>query len=232
MIFRQFSQFSHLQYGFSNRADGSMHRHLERQNRERYFRMIGIEPERVVTADLVHGAAVVGVSDIDAGAMVAKTDGLASSTKNLFLSATAADCFLVYFYESKKNAIAIAHAGWRGLLAGVVENTVMELTNNFGARAGDLLVCVSPGIRKCHFEISLDDKARFKGYSNFVSKRGDRIFVDLSAIIKMKLLHAGVAAEHIDDCELCTYCNERDYFSYRRDKPQDVQVQVGYIGLK
>lgn len=231
MIFSPFAKHPDLKYGFSNRRDGSMNRHLEKRNREKYFGGAGIDSRRVVTADLIHGANVVKVSDRETGTMIAKTDGLVTDSKNLFLSATAADCFLLYFYDPPKNIIGIAHVGWRGLLAGVVENTVSALIRNFDATPQNILVSISPGIRKCHFEISSADKEKFQEYPDFISEMDGKVFISLPDIIRVKLLNVGIPAEQIEDSSICTYCNEKDYFSYRRDKPKDVQVQVGYIGL-
>lgn len=231
MIFSQFAKYPNLKYGFSNREDGSLNRHLEKNNRKKYFREIKVDPDRVVTADLIHGANVVSVSDKEAGTMITKTDGLVTGSKNLFLSATAADCFLLYFYDPSKNIIGIAHAGWRGLLADVVENTIDALIKNFDVAPKNILVGISPGIRKCHFEISSIDKKKFNKYYDFIFEKDGKVFVSLPDIIKAKLLNRDIFAEQIEDSNTCTYCNERDYFSYRRDKPKDVQVQVGYIGL-
>lgn len=231
MLFSQFTKYPNLKYGFSNRADGSMHRYLEKRNREKYFSVIGIDPARVITADLVHGANTVAVSDEEAGTMIVKTDGLVTDTRDLFLSATAADCFLIFFYDPVKNSVGIAHAGWRGLLAGVVENTVDALVKKFGAVSRDLLAGVSPGIRKCHFEISQTDKEKFREYPDFIFEKDGKIFVDLPGIIKTKLRNENISPNHTEDSNMCTYCNEKEYFSYRRDKPKSLQVQVGYIGL-
>ena len=229
--FSQFAGYPDFIYGFSGRSDGSMHRHLEKENREKYFKTLGVDSGRVVTADLIHGANVVGVSGQEGGIIVTKTDGLVTDTRGLLLTATAADCFLLYFYDPLKNVVGIAHAGWRGLLAGIVENTIAGLTQSFGVAPQDLLVSISPGIRGCHFEISPADKEKFKEYSQFVLERSGKVFVDLPGILRIKLLDKGISAKHIEDSEICTHCHEKEYFSYRRDKPKDVQVQIGYIGL-
>lgn len=231
MIFSQFAKHSNLKYGFSNRKDGSMNRHLERENREKYFSTLAIDRNRVITADLVHGANVVKVSDREACTMITKTDGLATDSKNLFLSVTAADCFVLYFYDPSKSVIGIAHAGWRGLLAGVVENTIDALIKNFDVAPKNILVGISPGIRKCHFEISPADQDKFQEYPNFIFEIDGKIFISLPDIIRVTLLNKGILAEQIEDSNTCTYCHETDFFSYRRDKPKDIQVQVGYIGL-
>ena len=230
-VFSQFVKYPNLKYGFSARKDGSMHRHFEKGNRERYFQKIGIDSARVVTSDLVHGAGVVIVSDEEAGTMVADTDGLITNTKNLFLSATGADCFILYLYDPEKNAIGITHAGWRGLLAGIVKNATNAMVLNFGTVPQKLLVGIGPGIRQCHFEISRENKNKYEKYPELVLERDGKCFVDLPGIIKLHFREGGVKDWHIEDSNVCTYCDENEYFSYRRDKPKEVEPMVGHIGL-
>ncbi len=208
-----------------------MNRFLERNNRERYFKSADIDPRRVVTADLVHGVRTRRVFGEAAGTMIAGTDGLVTNKENLFLSATAADCFLLYLYDSERNTIGITHVGWRGLLGGVVENAIDVLAESFGVSPQDLFVGISPGIRRCHFEVSPADRKKFQEYADFIFEDGGRIFVDLPGIIMNKLQCGGVSAGHVEDSNKCTYCNGHKYFSYRRDKPKKIETQVGYIGL-
>jgi YfiH family protein len=231
LIFAQFEKYPELQYGFSGKQDGSMNRRLEKENRSAYFRKKAIDPARVVTADLIHGARAERVGNEAAGIYVPESDALVTGARNLFLSATGADCFIIYFYDPEKGLIGITHAGWRGTLAGVVKNTVQALVENFGTAPKDLRVGISPGIRKCHFEISPGDKIKYQDYPSFILERDGKVFVDLAGIIRGQLVEKGVLEKNIEDSGICTYCNERDFFSYRRDKPKEVQAMVAYIGL-
>jgi len=208
-----------------------MSRRLEKGNRNSYFRKEAIDPQNVVTADLIHGGKIEKVTGIQAGTYISNSDGLTTDTKNLFLSATGADCSLLYFYDHENKAIGITHVGWRGLLAGVVVNTVKSFTENFASSPENLLVGISPGIRSCHFKISSSDTIKYKEYPDFIFERGDKTFIDLVGIIKSQLFRKGVSEKNIEDSGICTYCNEQDFFSYRRDKPKEVQPMVGYIGL-
>ena len=232
LIFSHFEGHPDLIYGFSDRGEGSMHRHFEKSNRERYFRKIGIAPDHVVTANLAHGANVAKVSEGVAGTMISDTDGLVTGTKNLFLSATSADCFLLYFYDPAKKAVGIAHGGWRGVLVGIVGNTVSAFEKNFHIDPKDLLVGVAPGIRECHFEIRPDHKKDFGAYAKHISLKNGKVFVNLSGIIIEQLRDAGILREHIEDSGICTHCETEKYFSYRRDKPEVPHLMIGYIGLR
>ncbi len=208
-----------------------MHRHLEKENREIYFKKIGIDPNRVVTPDLVHKTKVVVVTSEEAGQIISDTDGLITEEKNLFLTATAADCFIIYFYDPVRRVVGIAHAGWRGIMADISREMISKMSERFEVNPGDLLVGISPGIQKCHFGISAMDKEKYSIYPRFIFERNGKVFVDLTAILKDQLQSLGVAESQIEDSGICTYCEERDYFSYRRDKPKEVQPMVGYIGL-
>lgn len=230
-MFTEFTKYPNLKYGFSDRRDGSMNRRLEKENRNLYFRKIIAEPNRLITADLVHGARVERVMNEAGGTYISDTDALITNNKNLYLSATGADCFIVFFYDTKNSAIGIAHVGWRGLLAGVVKNTVSALVKNFHTSTQNLLVAIGPGIQVCHFEISAIDKDKFQDYPDFILEKGGKIFINLVGIIKTQLFDERVLDKNIENSDLCTYCNVQDYFSYRRDKPKHVESMIGYIAL-
>lgn len=229
--FKQFTKHQNLKYGFSTRKDGSMNRHTQKENRENYFKKIGIDPNRVVTADLIHGQKAIKVTEEMGGKMIQDADGLITNEKNLFLSATGADCFLIYFYDSLKQAVGISHTGWCGLLAGVIKNTIEGMILNFGSAPQNILVGISPGIRKCHFKINPEDKTKYENYPGTIIENKDEVFIDLAGIIKFQLQDNKVLEKNIEDSGICTYCDKDEYFSYRRDKPSEVQPMVGYIGL-
>lgn len=232
MKFTHFSKYPNLQYGFSTRADGSMNRHLCKENRARYFASIGIDPARAVAADLVHGADVVLAGDNEGGILVPETDALITATKNLFLTVTNADCLALFLYDPLHNAIGIVHAGWRGLLGGVVNNAIKKMMKEFGTLPEVILAGIGPAIRVCHFEIGRNDVPQYETYKSRVVERDGKVFVDLAGIMKDQLAELGLASEHIEDCGACTYCDKDDYFSYRRDKPKDIEAMVGYVGMR
>lgn len=229
-LFPHLHRYKNLRYGFSTREDGSMHRHLEKENRERYWRMIGIDPRWVVTADLNHGIGAVKVGEKEGGAMIPETDALVTKEKNVFLSATAADCALLYLYDPKKEIVGIAHAGWRGILKEMPKVIIRKMKDEFGSNLEDIYVGISPAIQKCHFKISPEDAELFKEYPRQILEE-DGVFVDLPGIIKTQLLAVGIQRKNIEDKGICTACEKNTYFSYRRDKPKDVQPMLGYIGM-
>lgn len=230
-------EFSHLtnvqglQYGFSSKNDGSMNRNIERENRATYFNRIGIGYDNIVTADLVHGANIKKVGSNEKGTYIPDCDGLITNNEGVFLSATGADCFIIYFFDPQHQAVGIGHAGWRGILGGIVANTVSSFIEHMGTSPEALLVGISPGIQACHFEISPDDSKKYDKYPGCIVERDVKTFIDLTSILKQQLQNEGVLENNVEDSGICTYCDKQEYFSFRRDKPEKVQVMTGYIGL-
>ncbi len=97
--------------------------------------------------------------------------------------------------------------------------------------ADDILAGIGPGIRACHFEIKPDVLEEFNDYPLHINFVGQKIFVDLPAIITSQLTAAGVLKQNIADSGHCTYCQKDKYFSFRRDHPKKVRAMVAYIGL-
>lgn len=121
MEFPLFEKFPKLQYGLSEKKDGSMRLFNDfskdqtiLKNREIYFSQPGISLDRLVSADLVHGNNIQMVNKNQAGKIISNTDAIVTNTENLFLTITVADCFPVYFYEPVSKVVALAHIGWRG----------------------------------------------------------------------------------------------------------------------
>lgn len=262
-----FRQFLEVQAVISERKDGSMKVFSERpednrENRKRFFEEQGILSDRVVNAGLVHGTNVEiitphnvtdyrrsyfignnkksGVNKMKGG-VVLDTDGLVTREKNIFLSVTAADCLPVFFSDPIAGVVGIAHAGWRGIVLGVIGKT-LEKMSECGAAKENVSVAIGPHIGVCHFEIQTDILPRFAQYEKYVIKKEGksqsiandvtRLFVDLEGIVKEQLRAAGIAKTHIETSPLCTFCESQTFFSYRRERSKEPQVMVATIGMQ
>jgi polyphenol oxidase len=106
------------------------------------------------------------------------------------------------------------------------------LMEKLNCKTENILVGIGPGIRACHFEIKEDTLHNYKKYPEFILQKEDRLFVNLAGIIQQQILTMGIQKENIEDSMLCTFCLEEKYFSYRRDKPENVEAMLAYIGLK
>ena len=216
----------------SERKDGSMkllEDDLNVENRSNFFVKNGIDKENVFMAGMIHGSEA-AIVDKNSPNLIEGVDALVSKEK-IFLAVTVADCVPVYFYDEKNKIIGVAHAGWKGITKGIIKNTLDKIIQ-LGGDFGNIEVVLGPGIQKCHFEIKEDIVDKFKKYPQFVIFKKDKIFVDLFGIIKRQLLDYKIKNRNISVSKECTFEDAKRYFSYRRDKPERVEVMMAMIGLK
>ncbi|HEX4806757.1 MAG TPA: polyphenol oxidase family protein [Conexibacter sp.] len=174
------------------------------RNRSILAEAIGLPLEAVVQGRQVHGARVERRATGD-GAL-SDADGQATAERGLAALVLTADCLPIALIAP--GAVAMVHAGWRGLAAGVVEEgvaAVRELSNDAEVRAA-----IGPGAGGCCYEVGPDVHAAF-GRSATGPER-----IDLKAIARERLARAGVAEVH--DVAICTLCADPAlFFSHRRD---------------
>jgi polyphenol oxidase len=163
-----------------------------RANCERVRALAGAE--RLAQGRQAHRARVV----VDADA-VEEADGQVSTRPGVAATVLVADCLPVAL--AAPEAVAMVHAGWRGLAAGVLEAGVRALG------AGPVTAAIGPGIGPCHYAVGDDVRATF-GTSDAT--------LDLKAVARARLEAAGV--EEVHDCGLCTACDAERFFSHRRDR--------------
>jgi YfiH family protein len=164
----------------------------------------------------VHGHSVVrydGQETLGAGSVQA--DAQWSNARGAVCAVLTADCLPVLFCDRQGTEVAAAHAGWRGLAAGVLENTVAAMS----APASGLLAWMGPAIGPAVYQVGAEVKAAFRqqeaeGAAAFTPD-GDRWVFDLYAMARHRLQRAGVG--HISGGGFCTYSVPERFFSYRRD---------------
>jgi YfiH family protein len=164
----------------------------------------------------VHGSVVQLVRSAGgvAGAPVAiDADGHATALAGIGMTVLAADCLPVAL--AREGAVAMVHAGWRGLAAGVLERGVRALAelDDCGDRHGGGVAVIGPGAGACCYEVGHEVHAAFGARSKTGLRRAGRR-IDLRAIARERLLEAGVA--QVLDAQACTICDER-FFSHRRE---------------
>ena len=169
-----------------------------------------------------------------------KVDALCTNIKGITLSTINADCILLLFYDPVKNVIANAHSGWRGTLQRISVKTVQKMQTDFGCDPKDIICCISPSIRKCHFEVDQDVRDLYKNEFVDLSNLNDIIeekiqnkkwHIDTVKINRKILENAGLDRQNIIDSGICTVCNKDLIHSYRAQK-QGYGVETLLIGLK
>ncbi len=165
----------------------------------------------------VHGCRVV-----EAGTgtePVEEADAVTTAVPGVAACVSVADCVPVLLADPRSGAVAAIHAGWRGTIDGAVVAGVKALVDRHGARPGDLLAAIGPSIGPCCFEVSRDLAIRFRDEVGPVTAtprdHGSR--VDLWRANEILLRRAGLPGSQVETLHRCTSCEERTFFSHRRD---------------
>ncbi len=191
------------------------------ENHAHIYSYLGLSPERVVTAHLVHSNHITVISAEHGGQAIAHSDGLATSTPGLALMLRFADCQPILLYDPRQHALALVHAGWRGVAQGIAARAAETMEAAFGSQPRDLLIGLGPAIGPCCYTVG-DEVAAAMGYAlpdwqaamqPLPLDEGWRL--DLSAANAQQLAAAGV--QHIERADLCTSCRNDLFFSHRAE---------------
>ena len=166
------------------------------------------------TLSMSHGVEVAVITSADETGLAA--DACVTDRPSLGMSLTTADCVPVLFADPTRGVVALAHAGWRGTVGRIAENTVKTMVSQFGCRPEDIRAAVGPAIRPCCFLVHEDVSGPFRQeFAQLIEPAGDRSSVDLQECNRLQLVEAGL--EQVVVCDLCTSCRPDLFFSYRRD---------------
>ncbi len=239
-MFLIFNKYSNLTIVMSEMRDGSMKLMPDDSpntrgnlgNRKRFLEKKDINPDFLISAEIVHGNSIEIVSVKDSNKVIAGVDGLLTNEKNIFLSVTVADCLPIFLYEPVKSVIGIIHAGWRGLEKDIAGVTVNKMKRVFGCEPENILIGIGPGICQKHFEVGEDVAEKFKEYSEAILREDKKIFLDLRKIAAQQFLRQGVAKNNIEISPECVFELSDKYYSYRRDKSGEIEAMMAVVGMR
>lgn len=230
-----------LTIAFSARHNGNMSLNYgdtsnALKNREIFLKPLGIHYKDLVCAKQVHGDTVKYAAEAQRGSgalsydnAIPDTDAFIADRPGLALSIFTADCLSVFLYDSKKHAVGIAHAGWRSTKDNITAKTILSMKEHFKTSPEDLLLGFGPSIRSCCYEVSKDTGTFFK--KDEVLLRGDKNFLNLVLINSRQAQEHGVRGKNIFDCGICTFCQNKDFYSYRIEADKSGRI-MSVIMLK
>ncbi|MDO9414787.1 peptidoglycan editing factor PgeF [Pararhizobium sp.] len=205
------------------------------ENRTRVAAWFNADLTKLATVNQTHSSDVIVIDGTYDGARPS-ADAMVTATPGMVLGVLAADCGPILFADPKARVIGAAHAGWKGALDGVLENTI-EAMIALGATRGGIVAALGPSISHRSYEVGPEFIERFlvrdPSYSAFFlpSARESHAMFDLPGLTVRRLTDAGVTAENLD---FCTYPDEERFFSYRRSthrKDPDYGRQISAITL-
>ena len=176
----------------------------------------------------VHSNKVVGV---DSAGDVLTADGLVTTRTGLGCCILTADCLPVFFASKNGDEVGVAHAGWRGMAGGIIENVLMQMHSS----PADVCVWLAPAIGPCHFEVGEDVCLSFAAVlpDEVIdecfkpAEKNGKYYADLYQLARRKLQALGVA--DISGGEVCTVCDTEHCYSYRRDGQTGRNLSLIYI---
>lgn len=180
-------------------------------NRALLRRLLPAEPKWLIQ---VHGA---GVADADLLSQTPEADASVARKPGTVCSVMVADCLPVLLADRAGSVVAAAHAGWRGLAAGVLENTVRAMDT----AASDLLAYLGPAIGPAAFEVGDEVRDAFLAHGDeaaaaFAARTQGKWLADLFMLARQRLERAGLT--RIYGGGLCTYSDPERFYSHRRDR--------------
>lgn len=169
---------------------------------------------KIVYATQTHGSTICRIKQKNVNE-AHSADAFYTTERNIGLAITHADCQAAIFYDPVHEAIAIAHAGWKGTSQNLFARVIETLHREVGTQAHNLLVCISPSLGPDH--------AEYKNYKHELphelwSFQQTPNYFNFWAISQKQLLDCGVNEKNIEISQICTHCSKEDCFSYRREK--------------
>ena len=168
------------------------------------------------------------------------TDGLITNQSSIALATTNADCILLILFDPIKKVIANVHSGWRGTLQRIAVRVVNKMKNEYQCNPKDIICCICPSIRKCHFEVRSDVQTLYGEEFKDLKEIGhlivpiqgeDKWTIDTVEINKIILRQAGLKQENIIDSGICSVCDSELIHSFRVEK-QGYGLCTAIIELK
>ena len=187
------------------------------ENRSRVAAWFGLPLEKLATVHQVHSPDVVVVDDTYDGDRP-QADAMVTATSGIILGVLAADCGPILFADAQAGVVGAAHAGWKGAVSGVLENTVDAMIA-LGASRERIVASLGPSISQENYEVGPERVESLKemnpAHAAYLSSspNAGHAFFDLKQLTVDRLMAAGVTAENLG---ICTYPDNDSFYSFRR----------------
>ncbi len=200
------------------------------ENYRRICASAGFDYESLTASSQDHNTFVRAVTVENRGVGIYKpkdiqsVDALITNESGVTLVTYYADCTPLFFVDTNKRAVGLAHAGWRGTVGRIGERVVKKMTELYGTDPSDITAAVGPAISKCCYEVDLPCAENFLALddldpSKFVfPKENGKYMIDLLEANRQILVSAGVKSDNITISDICTNCSSSLLWSHRATK--------------
>jgi polyphenol oxidase len=203
---------------------------------------LGFDLTALVSSRQVHGRQLAVIDDAFAGrcAFAAEPqlqgyDALLTKSSGRMLMVRVADCVPVILFAPEQEMAAVVHAGWRGTLAGIAEETVRKMVQQYGADPRTIRAGIGPAIGPCCYCVKEEVAEAFKKepvfYPEVFTKTAGKLFLNLWEANRLQLMRQGIPGGNIEVAGLCTSCRTDLFFSYRGEKGKTGRLGA-FAGLR
>jgi polyphenol oxidase len=235
-----FKRLSEIVFGFSTRIGPNSkppfhfnlsysvgdEKEIVNSSRKLFFNELGLNEKMVSYQKQVHEDKI---STVNSFGSCGESDALITTTNNLGLAISSADCPAIFIYDPEQKAIAAVHSGWRGTEKKILSKTIQKLKCDFNSNPSNLICYIGPSISQKNYEVGEDVASRFD--RAFMMKRENKFYLDLAGTNYKMLINEGVKESNIQVSGLCTYEYENLLHSFRRDGQKSGRA-LGVIAMK
>jgi len=185
---------------------------------------IGIRNENLFSMNQTHSNKVVVIDEKNKNIQRINSDALITKLKNIAISVLTADCVPILVYEEVNQIIACIHAGWKGAISGIIENTLNEIVTM--SKNNRIYVAIGPCIGTKNYEVGKEFYGEFvkenKDNETFFSPgKENKLLFNLREYVNFKIKKFDI--KHIENIDFDTFSEKENFFSFRRSK------QIGEI---
>lgn len=223
--------------GFTTRSAGDMRKI---QVVKDFFQQNEIVPRKIVLLEQIHSVNVsipdvLHLGDVE---ILEESDGVVTQEEGVILTVRTADCIPILFYDPVKKIIGASHQGWRGSVKNLVKHTILKM-QDLGSHPSNIHMSMGPAIGMCCYTVDLDRYVLFmeemERFEKHIFKpHGDEFHLNLVRLNYELAQEAGVQDRNIDFFPFCTSCDEKRFYSYRRQykkHPEQFGEMMGYVML-
>jgi YfiH family protein len=219
--------YAALNLGINTRDSAEM----VHENTLRLCAAAGINPERLVSSEQVHGTEILTA---EKPGRYQGYDAFITGKTDLHLCIFTADCYPVLIFDPRHHATGAVHAGWKGSAGRIVMKTVAAMQKNFNSIPAECFAYIGTGISSAAYEVGLDVAREFPSDSclpsPFSTDEG-RYMLDLGMVNCRQLIDSGIPAQNIERSQFCSFGDSSMFFSYRRDNGITGRM-VSIIGVR
>jgi len=229
------SVLSSIVSGFTTREGGDMRKIQVMKN---FFLQNEIVPRKIVKLEQIHSINIsipdiLHLGDLE---ILEESDGVVTQEKGVMLTVHTADCVPILLYDPVDNIIGASHQGWRGTVKNMIKGMI-EKMRELGSNPLNIRMSIGPAIGMCCYTIDMDRYVLFmeemERFEKLILKpRGGEFHLNLSRLNYELALETGIQRRNIDHFPFCTFCDEKRFYSYRRQHekhPEEFGEIMGYV---